>query len=144
MNTLGVVDIVPVFKISPKIKIRRFKLGEYNDHCGSHLLLIGRSEERWFNNVTDSFEVCGWHFPAGTTGEPWRPLSVDQVLSRTYETPGHIDMCLLLHIPHYSLRTRMVQWCHAWKWQPRQCTLNSIMVFVGNAQGVYFPGRCCF
>jgi len=35
----------------------------------------------------------GWHHPAGTTGGPWQPLSVDQVLSRTCQAPGHIARC---------------------------------------------------
>ena len=37
----------------------------------------------------------GWHNPTGTTGGPWRPLSVDQVLSRTCQAPGHIARCWL-------------------------------------------------
>ena len=37
----------------------------------------------------------GWHHPAGTTGGPWRPLFVDQVLSRTCQAPGHIARCWL-------------------------------------------------
>ena len=41
------------------------------------------------------FKCGGWHHPAGTTGRPWRPLSVDQVLSRTCQAPGHIARCWL-------------------------------------------------
>jgi len=45
---------------------------------------------------------CMWfNCLAGTTGGPWRPLSVDQVLSRTYKAPGHIVMCWLSHSFYY-------------------------------------------
>ena len=37
----------------------------------------------------------GWLHPAGTTGGPWRPLSIDQVLFRTCQAPGHIARCWL-------------------------------------------------
>jgi len=40
-------------------------------------------------------------------------------------------------------RTRMVQWCHFWRWQPRQCTSQSVMAFADSAQGVCYPRRCC-
>jgi len=36
------------------------------------------------------FRSGGWHHPSGTTGGPWQPLSVDQVLSRTCQALGHI------------------------------------------------------
>jgi len=56
----------------------------------------------------------GWHHPAGTTGGggPWRPLSVDQVLFRTCQVPGHIARCWLSQTARCRPRTRMVQWCH--------------------------------
>ena len=59
-------------------------------------------------------------------------------------TRPHIDLCWLSHSAHFRPRTRMVKWCHAWKWQPRQCTLKSLMVFVDSAQGMCFPKRCWF
>ena len=31
-------------------------------------------------------------------------------------------------------RTRILQWCHAWKWQPRQYTLESATAFADSAQ----------
>jgi len=64
----------------------------------------------------------GWHHPTGTTGGSWRPLSVDQVLSRTCQAPGHIARCWLSQTARCRPRARMVQWCHVWRWQPRQCT----------------------
>ena len=85
----------------------------------------------------------GWHHPAGTTGGPWRPFSVDHVLSRTCQAPGHIARCWLAQIARCRPRTRMVQWCHVRRWQPRQCTSQSAMAFADSAQGVCYPRRCC-
>ena len=33
--------------------------------------------------------------------------------------------------------------CHVWRWQPRQCTSQSVMDFADSAQGVCYPRRCC-
>jgi len=44
---------------------------------------------------------------------------------------------------NYRPRTKMVQWCHVWRWQPRQCTLQSVMAFADSAQGMCYPRRCC-
>jgi len=85
----------------------------------------------------------GWHHPAGTTGGPWQPLRVDQVLSRTCQAPGHTALCWLSQTACCRPRTRMVQWCHVWRWQPRQCTSQSVMAFADSAQGVCYPRRCC-
>ena len=38
-----------------------------------------------------------------------------------------------------SSRSRMVQWCHVWRWQPRQCTSQSVMAFADSAQGCATP-----
>ena len=75
----------------------------------------------------------GWHHPAGTTGGPWRPLSVDQVLSRTCQASGHIAQCWLSQTARCRPQTRMVQWCHVWRWQPRQCTSQSVMAFADSS-----------
>ena len=77
----GVVDIDPVFKISPKKKYGGFKSGEQGDHCGSHLRLISWSEKCWFNHANDSFEVCGvapsyWNHWRTQTTSFRRPSSV--------------------------------------------------------------------
>ena len=85
----------------------------------------------------------GWHHPAGTTIGPWRPLFVDQVLSRTCQAPGHVARCWLSQTARCRPRTRMVPWCHVWRWQPRQCTSQSLMAFADSAQGVCYPRRCC-
>ena len=37
----------------------------------------------------------------------------------------------------------LVQLCHVWRWQPRQCTSQSVMAFADSAQGVCYPRRCC-
>ena len=52
-----------------------------------------RSEKRFFNNVNDFLRSVGWNRFSGTTDRPLLPISVDQVLSRTYESPGHTDQC---------------------------------------------------
>jgi len=115
-----------------------FKSGECGDHCGSHLRLISRSGKRSCSHANDSFEVWGWHHPAGTTRRPRWPLSVDQVLSRTCQAPGYIARCWLSQTAFCRPQTRiMVQWCHVWRWQPRQCT------FADSAQGVCYPRWCC-
>ena len=137
------MDIDPVFKIFPEIKTWGIRSGVYGDNFGSHLRLISRSEKRWFNHANDSFEVCGvapscWNHWRTLTTSFLRPNAV-QNLRRTWT-----DLCWLSRSAHYRLRTRMVQWFHAWKWQPRQCTLNSVMVFVDISQGVFFLRRCCF
>ena len=124
-------------------KSGEFKSGECGAHCGSHLRLISRSGKSCCSHVNDSFKVWGWHHPAGTTGRSWRPLSVDQVLSRTCRAPGHIARCWLSQTARCCLRTRMVQWCHVWSWKPRQCTSQSVMAFADSAQGVCYPRRCC-
>ena len=41
-DSLGVVAMHPVLKVSPQIKIWGFKSGECGDHCGSNLRLISR------------------------------------------------------------------------------------------------------
>ena len=123
-------------------KSRVFKTGECGDHCGSHLRLISWSGKRCCSHANDSFE-WGWRHPAGTTGGPWRPFSVDQVLSRTCQAPGHIARCWLSQTARCRPRTRMVQWCHVWRWQPRQCTSQNVMAFADSAQGVCCPRRCC-
>ena len=113
--------------------------GECGDHCGSHLRLISRSGKCCCSHANDSFEEWGWHHLAGTTGGPWRPLSVDQVLFRTCQAPGHIARCWLSQTARCRPRTRMVQWCHVWRLQPRQCTSQSVMAFADSAQGCVLP-----
>ena len=80
----------------------------------------------------------GWHYPAGTTGGPWRPLSVDQVLSRTCQASGHIAWCWLSQSARCRPRTRMVQLCNVWRRQPRQCTSQSVMDFADSVRGCGF------
>ena len=52
-DSLGVVAIHPVLKVSPQIKIWGFKSGECGDHCGSHLRLISRSGKRCCSHAND-------------------------------------------------------------------------------------------
>ena len=87
------------------------------------------------------FRSGGWHHPAGTTGGPWRPISVDQVLSRTCQAPGNIARCWLSQTARCRPRTRMVQWCHVWRWQPRQCTSQSVMAFCRQCSGGVLPQK---
>ena len=117
-------------------KSEGFKSGECGYHCGSHLRPISRSWKRCCSHTNDSFGEWGWHHPAGTIGGPWQPLSVDKVLSRTCQAPGHITRCWLSQIARCRPRTWMVQWCHVWRWQPRQCTSQSVMAFADTAPWV--------
>jgi len=66
-DSLGVVATHPVLKVSPHIKIWWVKSGECGDHCRSHLQLIRQSGKHCCSHANDSFEVWGWHHPAGTT-----------------------------------------------------------------------------
>ena len=83
-DSLGVVAIHPVLKVTPHIKIwgLQDKSGECGDHCGSHLRLISRSGKRCCIHANDSFEVWGvtpscWnHWRTLTT--PLRRPSADQ------------------------------------------------------------------
>ena len=92
-DSLGVVAIHPVLKVSPRIKVWGIKPGECGDHCWSHLRLISRSGKRCCSHANDSFEVwvvapsC-WNHWNTLTG-----LSLDQVLCRTCQAPGHIAQC---------------------------------------------------
>ena len=133
----GLLPYTLSLKVSPQIKIWGFKSGECGDHCGSHLRQINRSRKHCCSHANDSFEVWGWHHPVGTTGGSWRPFCVDQVLARTCQAPGHIARCWLSLTAHCHPQTRMVQWCHVWRWQPRQCTCQSVMAFADSAQGVW-------
>ena len=56
-DSLGVVAIHAVFKVSPHIKIWGFKSGECGDHCGSHLRLISQSGKRCCSHANDSFDM---------------------------------------------------------------------------------------
>ena len=73
-DSLGVVSIHPVLKVSPKIKIwgvRGFKSGECGDHCRSHLQLISRSGKHFCSHANDSFE---WGV-APSCWNHWRTLT---------------------------------------------------------------------
>jgi len=94
-DSLGVIAIHPVLKVSPQIKIWGVQVRWMWQPLRSHLRLISLSRKRCCSHANDSFEEWGWHHPAGTTGGPWRLLSVDQVLSRTCQAPGHIARCWL-------------------------------------------------
>ena len=123
-DSLVFVAIHPVINLSPRIKIWGFKSGECGDHCGSHLQLISRSGKRCCSYANDSFEVWGWHHLVGNTGRPWRPLCVDQVLSRTFQAPGHIARCWLSQTAR--CRPRAVDNS---LWQQQRCVV-SLMISV--------------
>ena len=69
-DSLGVVAIHPVLKVSSHIKIWGFKSGECGEHCRSHLRLISR--KRCCRHANDSFEVWG---VAPSCWNHWRTLS---------------------------------------------------------------------
>ena len=143
-DSLGIVAIHPVLKVCPHIKIWGGSSPVNAATTAGHT--CGWSAGQ--GNAAVAMPMIrlrcgGWHHPAGTTGGPWRLLSVEQVLSRTCQAPGHIARCWLSQTARCRPRTRMVQWCHVWRWQPRQCTSQSVMAFADSAQGVCYPRRCC-
>jgi len=142
-DSRGVVAIHPVLKVSPHKKIWVVQV-----RWMRRLLRHTRGWSVGQGNAAVAMPMirlrCGeWYHPAGTTGGPWRPLSVDQVVSGTCQAPVHIARCWLSQTARFCPRTRMVQWCHVWRWQPRQCTSQSVMAFTDSAQGVCYPRRCC-
>ena len=100
-DTLGVVGIDPVLKVSPQIKIWGFKSGEYGDHCGSHLRLISRSGKRCCSHANDSFEVWGvapscWNHWRTLTTSLRRPSAVQNLPSTwTYRSVLIVTHCSL-------------------------------------------------
>jgi len=57
-DSLGIVAIHPVLKVSSHMKIWGFKSGECGDRCGSHLRLISQSEKRCCSHANDSWGVA--------------------------------------------------------------------------------------
>ena len=58
-NCLRIVLIYMVLQISPQIKIRGFKSGEWGAHSTSHFLQISLSWNRTLSQSTVRFDVCG-------------------------------------------------------------------------------------
>ena len=143
-DSLGVVAIHPVLKVSPHINLRGsspVNAATTAGHtCGWS---VGQGNAAVAMPMI-RLRCGGWHHPAGSTGGPWRPLSVDQVLSRTCQAPRLIARCWLSQTTRCRPRTRMVQWCPIWRWQLRQCISQSAMAFADSAQGLCYPRRCSY
>ena len=90
------------------------------------------------------FRCMGWYRPAGTTGGPWRPLSIDQVLSRTYEAHGRIDLCWFSHSAHYRLRNKNGPMMPCLEMATQAVHSKECNSLCRQCPGVCFPRRCCF
>ena len=111
-DSLGVVAIHSVLKVSPTDKNMRCSNPVNAATTAGHTCgwSVGQGNAAVAMPII-RLRSGGWHHPAGTTVGPWRPLSVDQVLSRTCQAPGHIARCWLSQTARCRPRTRMVQWC---------------------------------
>jgi len=95
-DSLGVVAIHHVLKVSPQIKSGGFKSDECGDHCGSHLRLITRSGKRCCSHANDSFEdwglapYCWIHWRTLTTPLR-RPSAVQNLTSPTHRLAWAVD-----------------------------------------------------
>ena len=56
----------------------------------------------------------------------------------------HIVQCWLSQTARCRPRTRMVQWCHVWRWRSMQCTWQSVLTFADSTEGVCYPRGCYF
>ena len=143
-DSLGVVAIHPVFKVSPQIKIWGVQvLWIRRPYCGSHLRLISRSGKRFCSHANDSFEEW-WMAPSfwnhwRTLTTPLRRPSAVQNLPSTWTYRSALivtDRSLSSSnqngpmMPCLEMATQVV---HFTEW----------MAFADSAQAVCYLRRCC-